>query len=134
MAKNTKKPTKAPKNKGGRPPFKPTDEERYSVEIMASIGIPQDQISTAIGITKKTLQKHFRNELDTGRTKTITKVADSLVRQALAGNMTAAIFYLKTQAGWKEVSQHEHTGKDGEALPPIEVRIVNRPSGDGAGG
>ena len=32
--------------------------------------------------------------------------------------MTAAIFWLKTRAGWKETTAHEIGGRDGE---PIEV-------------
>lgn len=99
------------KKRGGRPAFAATDEQRYSVNLMAGIGIPQEDIAAAIGITRVTLRKHFRSELDTGRVRTITKVADSLVRQALAGNMTAAIFYLKTQAGWTETSRLEHAGR-----------------------
>lgn len=96
------------KKKGrGRPPFDPSKEQRTTVELMASIGVPQEAIAAAIGIAEKTLREHFRAELDTGKVKTITRVADSLVRQALAGNVTAMIFYLKTQAGWKETERHE---------------------------
>lgn len=93
--------------KNGRPPFEPTDEQRYSVELMASIGIPQEQIASSLEISLPTLHKYFRDELDNGKPRTITKVADSLYRQAIAGNITAAIFYLKTQGGWKETSRLE---------------------------
>lgn len=106
--------------------FEPTEAQRYTVEIMSSIGIPHAQISEALDIDAKTLRKHFRSELDVGKTKVLTKVAESLVRQALSGNMTAAIFYLKTQGGWKEQAQslnvsvegeleHKHTVSDGFA-------------------
>ena len=40
---------------------------------------------------------------------TITKVANALLEQALSGNTTAMIFYLKTQAGWSEKLQIETT-------------------------
>jgi hypothetical protein len=42
-----------------------------------------------------------------------------LVEQINAGNITAIIFYLKTQAkerGYIEKQQHEHTGKDGGVI------------------
>jgi hypothetical protein len=114
--------TTKPKKRGaGRPAFQPSDEHRVTVELMAGIGLAHEQIALAIGIDDKTLRKHFRAELDTGRSRTITRVADSLVRQALAGNVSAAIFYLKTQAGWKETQVNEHTGKDGGPIQHEQV-------------
>lgn len=64
-------------------------------------------------ISPVTLRKYFREELDRGLTVTKMRVGGALVRSALgvaptehhagyAGNVTAQIFYLKTQAGWKE--------------------------------
>lgn len=112
----TPKPKKKAAKRTGRPPFQATDEQRYSVGLMAAIGLPQDQIAAALEISPPTLRKHFKLELATGRTRTITKVADSLVRQALAGNITAAIFYLKTQAGWKESQRVEVEEVTGERV------------------
>ena len=106
-----------------RKQFEPSSEQRYSVALMAGIGIPHDAIAGALGISKPTLIKYFRDELDNGRVKTIAKVADSLVRQALAGNMTAAIFYLKTQAGWKETGRLELAGYDGGPLDSTSIDV-----------
>jgi hypothetical protein len=50
---------------------------------------------------------------DRGRVKAVGSVAQTLVKQALEGNTTAAIFFLKTKGGWKEASILEHTGSDG---------------------
>lgn len=74
---------------------------------MAAIGIIHGEIALALGISDETLRKYFKNELKTGKTKTIAKMADSLVRQGLAGNVTALIFYLKTQAAWRETPLSE---------------------------
>ena len=40
-------------------------------------------------------------------------MAKNLIVQANSGNTAAAIFYLKTQAGWKETTRQELTGADG---------------------
>ena len=48
------------------PPHKPTDDQRKSVKAMSAYGIPQDDISKAVGITAKTLRKAYRDELDLG--------------------------------------------------------------------
>lgn len=69
-------------------------------------------------ISPITLRKHFRPELDAGLIKTKMRVGGALVRNALGvaptehhaghpGNVTAQIFYLKTQAGWKETEPAE---------------------------
>ena len=116
MPKNSTKTGEKPptKRRRGAPAFEPTQEQRYSVELMAGIGIPQTDIASALGITDNTLRKYFPDELKNGRTRTIAKVADSLVRQALAGNTTAMIFYLKTQARWSETHKIEHSGSVSE--------------------
>ncbi len=101
-------------NPGGRPAFKPNERQQYSVGLMCSIGIPQDQIALSLGIAPKTLRQHFRAELDVGATKMITRVADSLVRQAISGNVSACIFILKCRAGWRD-SGEEKVGKKEQA-------------------
>lgn len=116
---------KTAKRKAGRPAFKPSPEQRYSVELMAAIGIPQTSIAAALGVAPNTLAKHFPDELANGRTRTTTKVADSLVRQALAGNITAMIFYLKTQGGWSEKTRVEHSGNIG-SLTDAELEAIAR--------
>ncbi len=98
--------------KRGPQPFKPTAEERKLVEQMVAVGIPQESIAAVIrdGIQAKTLRKHFRREIDTAKVKAHAKIGGKLFNQAMNGNTTAAIFWAKTQMGWKETSVNEHTG------------------------
>lgn len=119
------------RNKGGRPAHEPTDQSRRQVEAMAGYGVPAEDIGRVLGIDAKTLRKHYREELDTGRVKANSKVAEALYRKATgdgAQSVAAAIFWLKTRAQWKETVVNEHTGKDGEALMPTQIII--RPAGD----
>jgi len=105
-----------PRNKPPRKqPFKPTDEERKLVEQMCAVGIPQESICLVVrdGIDDKTLRKHFRRELDTSKVKANAKIGGTLYNKAVGGDTTAAIFWAKTQMGWKETTAHEHAGKDG---------------------
>lgn len=46
-------------------------------------------------------------------------MANGLLQKARSGNTVSSIFYLKTQAGWRETERREHSGPDGS---PIEVR------------
>jgi hypothetical protein len=115
-------------NKKGRPKFVPTDKDRLTVSIMVgACGMPHEYVCTQIinpqtrkPIDKRTLRSAFREELGDGK-----KLANSIVAQALfkkatgvgPQSVTAAIFWLKCQAGWKPVESVELTGKDGTPLP-----------------
>lgn len=97
---------------------------------MVGYGIPHDEIASVVGITAKTLRKHYRAEIDTGGTKANAKVAESLFLQATGtpavhdshGNLvraeqprvpSAGIWWSKARMGWKETIANEHTGKGG---------------------
>ena len=117
----------------GRKPFIPTDDQRKLVKAMSGYGIPEDDISKVITnlqtgkhVDSKTLRKYFRDELDTGTVVANSKVAESLYNHATKGTgqgaVTAAIFWLKTRARWKETDRLEVTGKDGG---PIQKHSIS---------
>lgn len=90
--------------------YQPTDAQRKSVHAMSAYGIPQNDIARVIGITKNTLEKHFRDELDTAETEANAKVAQTLYQMATSGmNVAATIFWLKTRARWRETTHHAHS-------------------------
>ena len=81
---------------------------------MSAYGIPEADVAQVIGIDPKTLRKHYRRELDTGGTKANSKVAEHLYRKATSDgpqSVTAAIFWLKTRASWKETVIQETAGE-----------------------
>ena len=94
----------------GRRALKPTEAERKQVEAMAGYGVPFEMIASLIrdGIDADTLNKHFRQELRQGKAKACAKVGQSLFQKATTGNDTgAAIWWTKTQMGWKDTSRLE---------------------------
>ena len=94
--------------KRGRPPFKPTDEQREQVKAMSSHGVPHRQQAPLIGCSSpKTLRKHFRDELNTGKIQANAKVAGALYQSALDGNVKAQTFWLKAVGGWQETGRVE---------------------------
>lgn len=103
--------------------FVPTDEQRQFVSQMAIAGINRTSMTLMIRwadnddpITIATLEKHFKRELADGVVTANVKVAGSLFKLAMAGNVAAACFWLKARAGWREVERVELTGKDGAPL------------------
>lgn len=92
--------------------FEPTDAERQEVTTMTIGGLTQMQIAECMrdGIDVKTLRKHFREELDIAKAKAIANLGASCYKRAMAGDNASTFFYLKTQGGWKEKSEIEHSG------------------------
>ena len=83
---------------------------------MAANGLTQEQIAAALGISESTLTKRkkentdFTDAIKRGKAKGIALVTNKLMESIKGGNMTGMIFFLKTQAGWKETNVQEHTG------------------------
>jgi hypothetical protein len=129
MAAEKKKTTKAaPVRKGpggpransggarpgaGRKPFAPTDADRKQVEALSGYGLPVHQIAALIqgGIAVDMLYKYFRDEMVSGKAKANSQVAQTLFKKAMAGDVTAMIWWSKSQLRWSE--RHEITGADG---------------------
>jgi hypothetical protein len=94
----------------GRRAHRPDPAGRRQVEAMAGYGIPEADIATVLEIDPKTLRKHYRRELDKGHIKATATIAGNLYRLATGSGreaVTAAIFWLKTRAGWKETAVQE---------------------------
>ena len=95
------------KRKAGRPPKVLTEDQIREVETLAAV-LSVEQIADYFGIGRTTFFRLVNEEPEIaeryarGRARSIGAIAKSLVTQALAGNMNAATFYLKTQAGWRE--------------------------------
>ena len=116
-------------NNAGRPEYQKTDEDAKNVEALTIAGVTQKLIAEILKISEPTLRKHYRTELDTSKAKANAVISQSLFKLAREGNVTAQIFWLKTQAGWKEKNALELTGKDGDKLfdepkQLIEIRRV----------
>jgi hypothetical protein len=98
----------------------PTTATRQTVENGVGIGLPQEMIALLIGIAPKTLRSKYRAELKLGKAKASVNVLTSHYKQCLAGNMTAIIWWEKTQLGWKEPPR-EITTPPGQ---PFETAVV----------
>jgi DNA-binding transcriptional MocR family regulator len=90
----------------GHPEHKPTEETRRTVAMHVTVGITQERIAKAMGIGLSTLQKHYREELDTAADKANEAVANALFHQAtVEKDTTAMIFWMKTRARWRETQE-----------------------------
>ena len=110
-----------------RPRHLPDPTSGRQVEAMAAYGVTEVDIARVIGIDPKTLRRHYRDELATGHIKANSKIAESLYRKALGDgsqSVTAAIFWLKTGAHWKETVVNEVTHDVTDSVKALMHRIA----------
>ena len=99
----------------GRPQIVLTPEQVVEVETLAAL-LSQEQIADYFGIGRSTFRAICERDEEVlvrykrGKAKAIAHVANGLLQKARAGCKTSSIFYLKTQAGWRETAEIEHSG------------------------
>lgn len=101
-------PDKAPeKNLGGRPMIVLTEEQKEKLTWMAPY-LTTDMIADSLKIPRSTFFEILKRDEEVAglykkfKSDKVAEVASNLVNKAIGGDTTAAIFFLKTQAGWSE--------------------------------
>jgi hypothetical protein len=95
----------------------PTPEQRQLVQLHATVGTTQAVIADILGIDDKTLRKHYREELNQSLAKANATIGGALFNKAKGGDTAAMIFWMKTQAGWRERQEIDHTSSDRSMTP-----------------
>ena len=86
------------------------EKQMAQVEALASV-LTLEQMSDYFGIARNTFravcerQPEVLEHYKKGKARAIGNVAKNLLTIANEGNLTAIIFYLKTQAGWSEQAE-----------------------------
>ena len=94
-------------------PLTLTDEQKAEVETLAAV-LTAEQVADYFGIGRRTFYSMMQRDEEIaarykrGKAKAIGVIAQGLINKARAGDTTSMIFFLKTQAGWRETSQVEH--------------------------
>ena len=93
-------------------PHAVTKEKQRDILLLASYGVTHEAIAQHVGIDKKTLYKYYREDLDNAKLNAHSAVGKFLFEAASgmalengakhSDCIRAAMFYAKTQMGWKE--------------------------------
>jgi len=92
---------------GGRPMIVFDEAQIAQVEALAAV-MSKRQLCDYMSVGETTFreiegrQPEVSDAYKRGKAKAIGSIGQSLIQQAKNGNIAAAIFYLKTQAGWRE--------------------------------
>lgn len=100
------------------------------LEALAAV-LTQAQIADYFGIGRTTfyemvkrdqkISEHYKK----GRAKAIVNISGNLIQQAKSGNTSAAMFYLKTQAGWRERDDESTTTKT-ENIQKVQIEVIGK--------
>jgi len=91
------------------PSFRPTADQRKTVEILAAVRLPVEEIAARVNVTVPELEQHFIEELTRGPGKRNADVVLAVYRSAIGGNNSA-------QRLWLAITSLE-TDKEREAEP-----------------
>ena len=109
-----------------------TEKQYQEVELLAAY-LTQEQIADYLGMKRRTfidrmekddkLSAHYKK----GKANAIGKAASQLMKQVSEGNLTAIIFFLKTQAGWRETNNLNINDPSGKAIPTFGSMYGKKP-------
>lgn len=113
--------------KDGTPAEKPgplghvaTGSTREQVRYLAGIGVPHEHIARLVGLScDKTLREKYRDELDLGKAEANATAAGILFSKIEKQDLGATIFWLKTQAGWREKQSIEVSNGNGPDMEEV---------------
>lgn len=98
----------------GRGPITLTQAQKSEVETLAAV-LSTEQIADYFGIGRQTFWDIMARDAEVairykrGKARAIGAIAQGLIQKARSGDTTSMIFFLKTQAGWRETSGLAHS-------------------------
>tara|TARA_R110000744_G_scaffold175749_14_gene294572 strand:- start:658 stop:1038 length:381 start_codon:yes stop_codon:yes gene_type:complete len=110
---------------GGRPAVELTGDQLIELKALATV-LNKAQVADYFGICENTLRAIEKRQPDVsaaykkGRVDQVLDMGGNLVQLAKEGNVAANIFYLKTQAGWKE------SEPEAQEIPAINITVDPR--------
>ena len=111
-----------------------TAQDIRQVEVMAGLGMTLKHISLILDISTNTLNRwlaleEVREAFDRGRAQGALAITKTAYSQAIDGNTTMLIFFLKTQLGWRDTAEQGHLR--GNLLRDEDVEELE-PTADGS--
>lgn len=113
-----------------RPTITLTEAQLAEVETLAAV-LTAAQMADYFGIGRTTFfailerDDSVAERYKRSKARAIGAIAQSLIQKARGGDTASMIFYLKTQAGWRETDRLEHTGPEGGTVTAIVRTIVS---------
>jgi hypothetical protein len=82
--------------------YQPTQTQRVIVAALAACNVAHSGIANYMHMPVTSLQRFFRDELDSGYDRTEAALTGILSAKAMSGNLAAITFLLETKFGWRK--------------------------------
>lgn len=96
------------------------EEQGAVVCILVASGIPDKTIARMLKMDIRSLRKNFSAELEDGGFEATGRVAQVVFNAAINGNLTSAMFWLKSKGGFKESAELDIAVTAGRDLSDVE--------------
>ena len=112
-----------------------TDEQKIELKTLAAV-LNTQQIADYFGFDQDTFTAIMKRDADVlriykkGKAKAIGRMGGSLLQKGFNGDTTAMIFYLKTQAGWREPRDEDINPNNGASQDTSISFIVKGPKAE----
>ena len=112
----------------GNPPFVPTDEQRQRVRTLAKTFPTHSEkfISRLMGFSRRTLNRHFADDMEYGRAEMLAAIGGQMIARALdagapsaKGDLDAQKFILARLGGW--TTKVDIAGKEGRPIETVDL-------------
>src|SRR5215469_17314558 len=123
-----------------RPQWKPSSEQRATVNAMTACGIRQREICAVIGVSVPTLEKKFRTEIETGLAMANSNVAERHIRphqprhSTPASKAVACVRCFEGRLWGQSCAFVDRPSSRCAPIPAIESGQSKPPDSDTAGG
>lgn len=113
----------------GRPEHVPVEGNRAMVRILVAAGLSQEEIAKHLGINRKTLSKHYADDIETGWVGKMYDAAqtvfDEMTSKTSDKRLDAAKFFLSRRGRglWSEQKNVEISGPNGGAIPVAQINL-----------
>lgn len=77
-----------------------SDDRRAEVADLAGKGVPRGVIARMLGVSPRTLRRHFGRELEQGAARAHARIVETLYAKALEGHAPSLIFWCRVRLGW----------------------------------
>lgn len=104
-----------------------TDEQRKQVQTLSGYGLNQEQIARMLGISRQTLSKHCKVELERGKDVAFTTATTALFNNIKKGKEASIFFYLKTQHQWREKDPSKEPPPTEDKPPQVNLIFLQKP-------
>lgn len=107
----------------GRKRIERDPELAKKVQLMAQYGLPQEDIARLIDMSRPTLCRLYRKELDKGVAYANMRVGQKLFELCMNGDVTAMIFWAKTRMGWHTIPKFDEKAQAHNNLEQLKQAI-----------